>query len=357
MAYTTINKHTDYFDTTLITGNGSTQNITGLGFQPDFIWMKRRNATGHNRLIDAVRGSSKIIQSDLSNAEGTDTTYVSSFNSDGWSIGSNSDVNASGGTAVGWSWKANGAGSANTDGSTNSTVSVNSTSGFSIVKWTGTGSGTTIGHGLGVKPKIIFVKNVSSARNWVVNIGEIMGADERSLYLNANDAIKNDAAADHGYTYNNTTTTFSTASGSGGTQDDVNKSGDTIIAYCFAEKTGFSKGFKWTGNNNADGPFIYCGFAPKFVIWKSTSSAHSWIIEDEARNINGNGYLNGANTRELYPSAANAEATSGPRFDFYSNGLKIRDSSSADINGSNAFIGYAFGQSLVGSNNVPCTAR
>ncbi len=108
MAYTTINKSTDYFDTTLITGNGSTQNITGLGFQPDWIWMKRRNATGHNRLIDAVRGSNKLIQSDLTNAEGTDATYVTSFNSDGWSIGTNTDINASGGTAVGWSWKAGG---------------------------------------------------------------------------------------------------------------------------------------------------------------------------------------------------------------------------------------------------------
>ena len=137
MAYSSITKPSDYFDTTLITGNGSTQNITGLGFQPDWIWMKRRNATGHNRLIDSVRGSNKLIQSDLTNAEGTDATYVTSFNSDGWSIGTNTDINATGGTAVGWSWLAGGSASSNTDGSITSSVSANTTSGCSVVKYTG----------------------------------------------------------------------------------------------------------------------------------------------------------------------------------------------------------------------------
>ncbi len=158
MAYSSIIKPTEYFDTTLITGNGSTQNITGLGFQPDWIWYKRRNATGHHRLIDSVRGSDKLIQTDLTNAEGTDATYVTSFNSDGWSIGSNTDVNASGGTTVAWSWRAGGSASSNGNGSITSSVSANTTSGVSIVTYTGTGSVATVGHGLGVAPKLIIVK-------------------------------------------------------------------------------------------------------------------------------------------------------------------------------------------------------
>ena len=357
MAYTTINKSTAHFNTKLYTGNGSTNAITGVGFQPDWVWLKKRNGSAHHQLYDAVRGVTKKIYSSSSNAESTDAYSLTTFGTDGFTLSTNSYINGNSDTFVSWNWKANGAGSANTDGSTNSTVSVNTTSGFSIVKWTGTGSGTTIGHGLGAKPKIIFVKNTSSSRNWVVNVGEIVGADERSLYLNANDTIKDSAAADHGYTYNNTTTTFSTTGGSGGTQNDVNENNSTIIAYCFAEKTGYSKFGKYSGNNNANGPFIYTGFKPSFVMLKSITAgnAQNWFVYDNKRD-GYNGSTDGYMLRPLWANSDSSEASVGNyKFDIYSNGFKIRESGNQTNGASNEYIYMAFGQSLVGSNNVPCT--
>ena len=339
MAYTTINKSTDYFDTTLITGNGSTQDITGLGFQPDWIWMKRRNATGHNRLIDAVRGSNKLIQSDLSNAEGTDATYVTSFNSDGWSIGTNTDINATGGTAVGWSWLGANGTASNTDGSTTSTVSANTTSGFSIVTWTVPSSGSaTVGHGLGAVPKMIISKSRSNATDWEVHHTSL--ANTQTIQLNSGNAAGTNNA------YNDTDPTSSvfsvTASGFGADR--------TMVSYCFAEKKGYSKFGIYTSNNNADGTFVYTGFRPAFIILKnSTSGGTNWHSYDNKRlgyNVDNN---------SLLPSSSNAESTAD-QIDILSNGFKLRYVGDNN-NGSDNIIYMAFGQSLVGSNNVPCTAR
>ena len=159
MAYTTINKSTAHFNTKLYTGNGSTNAITGVGHQPDMVWIKSRDATYHHRIYDAVRGVTKVIYPNLTNAEGTSANSLTAFGTDGFTLGSETWENNSGTTFASWNWKANGAGSANTDGSINSTVSVNTTAGFSIVKWTGTGSSGTVGHGLGQTPKISFTKS------------------------------------------------------------------------------------------------------------------------------------------------------------------------------------------------------
>ena len=159
MAYTTINKSTDYFNTKLYTGNGSAgHSITGVGFQPDFVWAKQRGGASGHHLYDALRGVTKRIRSDTNGAETTASTGLTAFGTDGFTVGVDSGVNSNGGTMASWNWKANGAGSANTDGYTNSTVSVNTTAGFSIVKYTGTGCQTTVGHGLGVAPKVVLVK-------------------------------------------------------------------------------------------------------------------------------------------------------------------------------------------------------
>ena len=358
MAYSSIAKPTDYFNTLLYTGDGNTsRGITGVGFQPDWLWIKRRDAVEGHVLFDAVRSADARIQSNNSNAEADRPNIVYSFDSDGFSVSQSSADNASnnnGGTYVAWNWKANGSGSSNGDGATASTVSVNSTAGFSIVSWTGTGSGTTIGHGLGAKPKIIFVKNRSSAKNWVINVGEMVGADERSLYLNATDAIKNDAAADGGYTYNNTTTTFSTTGGSGGTQDDVNKSGDSIIAYCFAEVKGYSSFGNYTGNGNANGPFIYTGFKPAFLIMKPYSKVEEWTLLDNKRL----GY--NTDNNYVYPNQNYAEMTAD-RLDIVSNGFKLR-SATGELNTSSANMIYmAFAENPFVANDsgtaVPTTAR
>ena len=353
MSYTTINKSGLYFNTKLYAGSNSTQAVTGVGFQPDWVWIKNRSSTPDHKLHDAVRGSNKNISSNTSNAEQT-YTYFNSFDSDGFTLDGNvSDYNQSGSNFVSWNWKANGAGSANSDGATASTVSVNSTAGFSIVKWTGTGSGTTIGHGLGAKPKIIFVKNRSSATNWVVNVGEIVGADERSLRLNSTNAIMADAAQTDGYTYNNQATTFQTANGSSGNQNAVNQSGNNIIAYCFKEVTGYSSFGTYTGNGNADGPFIYTGFKPAFVIIKRYGSTGNWVIQDNKRP----GY--NETSLDLNPSNNEAEEANNG-IDIVSNGFKQRNTD-GDSNASgsgNTYIYMAFAAApLVGTNNIPATAR
>ena len=161
MAYSTISKPSLYFNTKLYSGNGSTQSITGVGFQPDWVWLKHRNGSTNHNIFDAVRGVQKLIEINTG-AEQTTTDKLSAFNTDGFTLGSNGGINGSSGTYASWNWKANGAGSANTDGDMNSTVSVNSTAGFSIVKWTNSGNAGYVGHGLGVVPEMIIIKNLGS---------------------------------------------------------------------------------------------------------------------------------------------------------------------------------------------------
>jgi hypothetical protein len=333
MAYTTIKKPSDYFNTKLYTGNGSTQSITGVGFQPDMTWVKSRSSGAWHNLLDAVRGATKRLQVNSDGAESTETNSLTSFDSDGFTVGSSGDVNGSGNSTVAWNWKANGAGSANTDGTISSTVSANTTSGFSIVKWTGTGSSGTIGHGLGVAPKVVIVKRYSASADWVYYTSTIDGSMDY-LYLNLTNA-----KVDSG----NPVPTSSVFQ-----KSDTN--GETQIAYCFAEKTGYSKFGSYVGNGNADGTFIYTGFKPAFFLIKNTEDGtDDWQIMDNKRN----GYNPQNNI--LQPNLSDAEGSS-TRVDFLSNGVKI-NSSSAFINGSGEKIIYmAFAeQPLIGDN--PATAR
>jgi hypothetical protein len=256
MAYTTINKSTDYFNTKLISGNGGTQSLTGVGFKPDFTWIKSRSRVDPHSLTDIVRGVASQLDSSLTNAPTTHSDAITSFNSDGFSLGSQADVNRSGTTFASWNWLAGGSqGSSNTDGSINSTyTSANTTAGFSIVKYTGNGSnGATIGHGLGVVPKMILVKCTSDSENWRVYHHKL-GATK---YLQLNGTGAETTSNSMWYDTAPTSSVFSV--GSSGT---TNGSGETYIAYCFAEKTGYSKFGSYTGNNNNDGSFIYTGFKP-----------------------------------------------------------------------------------------------
>jgi hypothetical protein len=345
MAYTTINKSTDYFNTKLYTGTGASQSITGVGFQPDWTWIKRREVNWHC-LVDAVRGATKRMSSNETNAEVTDATAVTSLDSDGFTVGIDSSAytNQSGGTYASWNWLANGAGSANTDGSITSTVSANTTSGFSIVSYTGTGANATVGHGLGVTPKMIIIKDRSDGYNWIVynqNIG-----NTGFLRLDTTNAL--DTGINMFQNTNPTSSVFSISS-----HGAVNASGDNIIAYCFADVTGYSKFGSYIGNANADGPFIYTGFKPAFVIAKLTSVAgENWYLWDNKRST-GN-----VVDKFLYPNLPNAEVDSTNFIDFLSNGFKLRSASDV-LNGSgNTHIYMAFAEApLVGTNNVPANAR
>jgi hypothetical protein len=193
MAYTTIKKPSDYFNTKLYTGNGGTQSITGVGFQPDWVWGKRRDAVNENRLTDVLRGVTKEIYTDLSAGESTTANGLTAFGSDGFTVGNNSGWNASSGTYASWNWLANGAGVANTDGSISSTVSANTTSGFSIVTWTSTGSAHTVGHGLNSTPAMIIMKGRHEANSWMVYHHKNTSAPETD-YLELNSTV---ATADY----------------------------------------------------------------------------------------------------------------------------------------------------------------
>ena len=346
MAYTTINKSTEHFNTKLYNGTGSSNAITGVGFQPDFTWIKRRNSATAHHLHNAISGATKVLNSNTTNAESTDAQKLSSFDSDGFTVGTNGDANNSSGTFASWNWKANGAGSSNTAGSLNSTVSVNQTAGFSIVKYTAGGSSavSTIGHGLNAVPKMIIVKGTdanSSPDQWMV-YHEALGNTKR-IKLNSTDG----PATGSGY-WNNTTPTSSLFTV--GSSSEGNSANGVYIAYCFAEKTGYSKFGSYVGNGNADGVFVYLGFKPSFVMTKCTSaSGQSWHMQDNKRD--GFNY----NNHRLFAESNSAESTTS-RMDLLSNGFKYRDGDGQG-NGQ-TFIYMAFAEApLVGSNNVPCTAR
>jgi len=351
MAYTTINKSSDHFNANKWSGNSSTQAITGVGFQPDFVWGKQGSGTQRNQLIDAVRGTNVILKSDGTDASGADTDILNSFDSDGYTLGYQDQLNDTGATYVGLNWKANGAGSSNTDGNLTSTVSANTTAGFSIVKYTSDGSGTTIGHGLGVEPDVILLKNLSDGENWVGNFSSIHSSsgNGNNLYLNLSNANGSDIQT----VTARSTTTFTCANLGGPANSSSAKN---YIAYCFAEKTGFSKFGSYVGNGNVNGAFIYTGFKPKFVMTKYSSGGGTggWLMY--------NGGLNTVNKDQFFHTEANTSAAwvdNTDRVDFLSNGFKFRDSTNGDSNtNGGTYIYMAFAEApLVGSNNVPATAR
>ena len=341
MAYTTINKSGDYFNTKLYTGNGSTQSITGVGFQPDWIWNKTRSAVGNHVTFDAVRGTLKRLKVSTTDAE-TNSSSVTSFDSDGYTLAG--EQNTNGVTYASWNWLANGAGSANTDGSISSTVSTNTTSGFSIVKWTGSGATATIGHGLGSVPKMIIVKNTQASENWIVYHSTLGSSKHLKLNLT-------DAEATTGGTWNHTNPTANVFTVH--TNTNVNANGNSMIAYCFAEKQGYSKFGKYIGNGNVDGTFVYTGFKPAMIIIKKNGAGDNWHIYDNKVNP-----TNVMDTN-LRPNLNDAEITNANHnLDFVSNGFKWRTSSNTRQGSGSEVIYMAFAESpLVTSTGIPTTAR
>ena len=348
MAYTTINKPSDYFKTQAYTGSGSTKSISSLNFQPDWVWIKSRNSTAWHNLYDSVRGATKDIYSNATDVEGTNTNRLTSFDSNGFSVGNDSDVNADGTQYISWNWKANGTGVSNTDGDITSTVSANTTTGFSIVKYTGNGSNDQrIGHGLGVRPVCWMIKRLDTADDWVVYHHGIASNwyDDTYLYLNSTNGLM--GAVNTG-TGNPTSSVFYI-----GNSAKTGASGGEYIAYVFAEKTGFSKFDSYIGDGDTDGQFIYTGFKPAFVMYKKVSaSGNDWIMADRVRAS----AVNPLN-KELYANSNSTEGTVN-LLDFTSNGFKLRRSHASQNENGAKYIYMCFAKSpLVASNNVPATAR
>ena len=309
----------DYFNTVLYTGNASTQSITGVGFQPDFVWIKSRDSTNTHALYDAVRTATKCLVSADTTAE-TTRSGLTSFDADGFSLGSLGRENASGQTTVAWNWKANGSGVSNTDGSIPSMVSANTTSGFSIIEYTGNSTaGATVGHGLGVKPDMMIFKRTSTTGRWIT-YHSALGATK---YLTLE--TTEDESTLTGF-LNNTepTSTLITL----GSDQQANSSGATIICYAFHSVEGFSKFGSYEGGSS---PFVYTGFRPALIWIKSVDSTSDWYCFDDKRegyNVD-NDFLELNDLEDEDPADL---------IDILSNGFKIRGSSGTDPNVSETYI-------------------
>jgi hypothetical protein len=349
MAYTTIDNPELYFQTKLYTGNGSAQSFTLDGsedMQPDWVWIKPRSFDDNHILVDAVRGTNKILRANLENAESTLTTMLTSFNSDGFTTGGNDNVTRNSETFVAWNWKASGSTSSDSNGSITSTISANTTAGFSIVTWTGNGSsGATIGHGLGVKPRMIISKRRDSTSQWTVY--EAINGATKYMTLNQTDATSSATSR-----WNDTEPTASVFSV--GNSAEVNGSGGTYIAYCFADIKGYQKIGSYIGNGNSDGTFAYIGFRPAWIMIKKSSGTENWSMYDAKRNTNGDSDtlpLNADNN-------SNENGNTGKNMDILCNGVKMK-TSNGELNGSgDTYIYMAFAESpFVNSNGVPNNAR
>ena len=344
-----------YFQAKNYSGNASTNAITLDGsedMQPDWVWLKSRSFAQNHENYDSVRGATKRLYNNLTNAEDTNSTGLTGFNSDGFTLGSSNAINKSGETFASWNWKAgtsfsNDASSTGV-GTIDSTGSVNTDAGFSIISYTGTGSTGTVAHGLGATPGMIIIKERNNATSWIVYHHKNTSAPATD-YLLLNSTQATDDYADY---FNDTEPTSSVFTID--TAGDINGSSDTYIAYCFAEKQGYSKFGSYEGNGNNDGTFVYTGFKPAWVMTKSIDSTSNWEIKDNKRST--------FNTVDDYikanANAAEDTGVSSHAMDFLSNGFKHRGNND-EVNGSGeAYIYMAFAESpFTNSSGVPNNAR
>ena len=352
MAYTTIDDPSAHFHTQLWTGNGGNQSITNDAnagdFKPDWIWTTSRSNAYNNGMFDSSRGVQKEISSNQANAEATLSGGVNSFDTDGFTF-NGASYNTNGYTFVGWQWKANGGTtSSNSNGSITSTVQANTTAGFSIVTYAGSNSASTVGHGLGAVPEVIFVKNRDASANWKSYHKPI--SETHTLSLNGTGA-KSDQES-----FNDTAPTSTVFSLLGNT-DNVNRSGENFVAYCFTPIKGYSKFGKYKGNATSgdDGTFVYTGFKPAWIMVKSSSnSGQEWVIFDNKRDT-----FNEMDAW-LYANATTAEDSGGDEreVDFVSNGFKFRNAGGPTSYSGRDYIYLAFAEHpFVSSEGVPVTAR
>jgi len=360
MAYTTIDDPSAYFQTKLYSGNGGTQSITLDGnsdLQPDWVWIKQRNNAEDHFLFDSVRGVKKRIISNTNDVEDTHES-LTSFNSDGFSLGNaRNEVNQSGASIVAWNWKAGTAiSSASTGGSgTNKTYSgsVSTTAGFSIIAYVGNGTDNhQVPHHLGAIPKMFIMKNRSTAGGW--NVYHHTQTASNGALFNSTDAYGGD-----GSMLNNVEPTSVYVNL--GDSSETNKNDDNHIMYAFAEKQGYSKFGSYKGNNNADGPFIYLGFKPEFLIMKETSGTGNWAIIDSTRSFHNVGnHTLASNLDDREDQFGGGESVNGGsnKIDLVSNGFKIREASAYNNGSGDDYIYMAFAENpFVTSTGIPTTAR
>jgi hypothetical protein len=348
----TIDDGSQYFNTITYTANRTARSLTGVGFQPDWVWIKDRGGLQNHALFDSNRGVNKQLRSDTRDAELTAySDLLTSFDSDGFSLGADTsvgDVNYDLQSHVAWNWLAGGTAVSNTDGSITSSVSANTTAGFSIVTYTGdAGTGSTVGHGLGVAPKVVIVKprNGTTAYGWRVYT-EMTG--------NTNYLLLDSADASTAFTdWNNTSPTSSVFTVNSSSPQTVNESGTNYVAYCFAEIEGYSKFGSYKGNGNTDGPFIYTGFKPAWIMVKGATTAQVWSMRDNKRDS-----YNSAQ-KAIYANRSDAESDNANNsIDLLSNGFKIRNLFGTENQSGQTFIYMAFAENpFVTSGATPVTAR
>ena len=347
MAYTTIDNPSEYFLTKLYAGNGSTQDIGGIGFQPDWVWLKNRTDAGNDPVsIDSVRGVTKEITTNTELAEVTNADGLTAFGSDGFSVGDDDMYNTNAENFVSWNWLAGTSfsndASSTSVGSIDSAGSVNTDANFSIIGYTGTGGNGTVAHGLGVAPSMIIFKNRDTTNNWNV-FHKTLG---NAKFIRLNDT----GAAGNTSRFNSTSPTSSVFSL--GTTTAVNGSGNSIIAYCFAEVKGYSKMGSYEGNGANDGPFVYTGFKPAFLLLKNADAGGKWVMFDTKRDP-----INVVGGR-LFASVDTNELTGSNFLDINSNGFKIL-TGDTDHNGdekTNIYMAFAENP-FVTSTGIPATAR
>ncbi len=297
--------------TVIYTGNATARSITGVGFQPDLVWIKNRDAIQHHNFIDSVRGNTKLLYSSLTNAEATTTNHITSFDADGFSLGTATSANGNGNDIVAWCFKAGGAAVTNTDGTITSQVSANVAGGFSIVTYTGNGANGTVGHGLGVTPNIVLTKARTMTSNWSFNGnygGLIYGTNKFALNLSAGlTADTNEVLAANSSTF------------TAGTSSAVGRNGEDYVAYVFAEKSGISKFGSYNGNNTA-GNKQTTGFEPSFIIFKITNQSNRWFILDNKRDAN-------PHKKCLNASSSEVEFSNSAGVNFLSDGFDFQGTS------------------------------
>ena len=354
MAYTTIDDPSVYFQTMIYTGNGAVRSLTNDGnsdLQPDWIWIKRRDSTGNHMSIDSTRGVTKVVYPHIANLEETLSNRVTSFDSDGYST-ANEDANTDTGTFVAWQWKANaGTTSSNSNGDITSTVQASSTAGFSIVTYTATATaGDTVGHGLSSQPEMIMVKKRAGgdAYGWGVwHTGLSNNNGTKQLILDTSAAEATQDMFNDAIFPSSSATVFAT-----GQNNHTNfPSGATYVAYCFNSVQGYSKFGKYTGNNNASGPFVYTGFKPAWLMIKRTDNSEGWHIVDHKRDVN-------ENNARLQAETNGGEDTSEGGLDMLSNGFKIKTTwAGFNADGGSYIYMVVAEHPFVSSKGVPTTAR
>ena len=324
---------------TLYTGNATVRSISngsnntiGKTFQPDFVWIKSRGPTAwSHELFDALRGALNYLSTNLTAANQVEATSLTAFDSNGFSTGVWAPINGSGESLVAWQWNAGGSTVTNTSGSISSQVRANPTAGFSVITWTGTGANATVGHGLGVAPSMIINKPRGVVDNWI-SWHTTLGSTGY-IYLNLTNASATGASV-----WNSTLPTSTVFSV--GTSSNINSSGQTMVSYCFAAVAGYSAFGSYTGNASTDGPFVFLGFRPRWLMIKNSSSAgDDWILFDSSRDTYNVTNLN------LRADTSGVESTQSANYlDFLSNGFKIRGTSAGTINAAQTYIYMAFAE-------------